>query len=93
MGDLCKEPKPSKQPTDSKVGACGRGVKIPMALLAGQPKNTADLADTKVWFAAPHDYDFCETKKVTPNQGLIPKLHMSAQTFPKNIIGKHLCFG
>lgn len=41
--------------------------KFPTALLAGRLKIQADLADTKVWFTLPHDYDFCETKKVIPN--------------------------
>lgn len=38
--------------------------KTPMALLAGQPKTQADLAETKTWFKAPQENDFCETKEV-----------------------------
>lgn len=38
--------------------------KSPMALLAGQPKTQADLAETKTWFKAPQENDFCETKEV-----------------------------
>lgn len=38
--------------------------KFPVALLAGQAKTQADLADTKTWLKASPENDFCETKKV-----------------------------